>query len=191
MVAPATATQVDHQFFQDVMDATPHGERIRTCLQCGTCSGSCPNGPDMDVSPRALIAMLSAGEKDDVLAANTMWVCVACYYCTERCPKEIPITDLLYTLKAVAIRENRVKGTTAPALAKTFVDLVRKYGRAFELGLASRYFLTNKPISMLKMGPLGLSMFLKGRMTLTPTKIKGVDELRKIINKAEELGGKS
>jgi heterodisulfide reductase subunit C len=187
MIAPASPTT----FFDDVIEATPHGERIRDCIQCGTCGGSCPNGADMDHSPRALINMLQQDMKDDVLGANTMWFCVSCYYCTQRCPKEIPITDLMYTLKSMAIREGKARGSDAPALARTFTDLVRKYGRSFELGLASRYYLTNKPISALRMGPLGLSMLRKGRMSLTPTRIKGVEQLQRIIKKAESLGGKA
>lgn len=187
MISTATTTG----FFKDVIQATPHGELIRDCIQCGTCGGSCPNGADMEFSPRTIINMLQQDMKDEVLAANTMWFCVSCYYCTQRCPKEIPITDLMYTLKSMAIRENRVRGTGAPALARTFTNLVRKYGRAFELGLASRYYLTNKPISMLRMGLLGLAMLRKGRMSLKPSKIRGVDQLRRIIEKAESLGGKA
>ena len=69
--------------------------------------------------------------------------------------------------------------------------MVEKYGRSFELGLASRYYLFNKPLAMLRMGPLGLSMFTRGRMALMPTKIKNLDQLQAIIQKARELGGHS
>ena len=78
-----------------------------------------------------------------------------------------------------------------PALAKTFTDLLDRYGRSFELGLASRFYLFNKPFAMLKMGPMGLSMFSRGRMALTPTKIKRVDQLQAIIKKAREIGRES
>ena len=81
--------------------------------------------------------------------------------------------------------------TDAPALAKTFTGLLDKYGRSFELGLASRFYLFNKPLAMLKMGPLGLSMFTRGRMSLIPTKIKKLDQLQAIINKAREIGEES
>ena len=40
------------------------------------------------------------------------------------------------------------KDTDAPALAKTFTDFVDKYGRSFEFGLATRYHLLNRPLSM-------------------------------------------
>ncbi len=184
MIAENTQT-----FLDDIIKKTPGGDTLRTCLQCGTCSGSCPNGSDMDYSPRILFALIFAGLEEEVLKSNTMWYCLSCYYCTERCPKDIPITDLMYTLKSMAMKKKQTGGTDASALAKTFTDYVYKYGRSFELGLASRFYLTNKPASLLKLGPLGFSMLRHGRMTFKPNKIKQIDQLRSIINKAQSMGG--
>jgi heterodisulfide reductase subunit C len=176
-------------FLEEVIEATPGGERLLHCLQCGSCGGSCPSGADMQFTPRTLFAMISAGQRDAVLAANTMWACVSCYFCTSRCPQKIPITDIIYTLKRIAIAERRFKDTDAPALAKTFTDFVDKYGRSFEFGLATNYHLLNRPLSMMKMGPMGVAMFTRGRMALLPTKIRQIGQLQAIIRKAKELGG--
>ena len=94
-------------------------------------------------------------------------------------------------MKRLSISEGLATDTDAPALAKTFTDLVDKYGRSFEFGLASRYYLFNKPTSMLKLGPMGLSMFTRGRLSLIPTKIRQVGQLQSIIKKAKEIGGAS
>jgi len=174
---------------KEVVADTPGGQQIVHCLQCGTCGGSCPNGADMDYTPRGIFALINSNERDKVLQSNTMWFCVSCYLCTARCPQQIPITDIMYALKRLAIAEGLYRDTDAPALAKTFTDMVERYGRSFELGLASRFYLFNKPLAMLKMGPLGLSMFTRGRMSLVPTKIKQLGQLQAIINKAKELGG--
>ncbi len=176
-------------FLKEIMADAPGAERIVHCLQCGSCGGSCPNGADMQYTPRTVFALINANERDTVLEANTMWCCVSCYLCTTRCPQDIPITEIMYALKRLAIAEGKFKGTDAPALAKTFTDMVEKYGRSFELGLASRYYLFNKPLAMLKMGPLGLSMFTRGRMALVPTKIRKLDQLQAVIQKAKQLGG--
>ena len=119
-----------------------------------------------------MIAMINAGDRDAVLAANTMWACVSCYFCTTRCPQNIPITDIIYSLKRMSIAEAPRQNTDAPALAKTFTDFVEKYGRSFEFGLATGYHLLNRPMSMMKMGPMGLQMFTRGRMALRPTRIR-------------------
>jgi len=178
----------DKAFLDEVVKEVHDGERLVHCLQCGTCSGSCPNGSDMDYTPRTLFALIRAGERDKVLSSNTMWCCVSCYACTTRCPQQIPITDIMYALKRMALEEGTA-ATSAPALARTFTQLLEKYGRSFELGLATRYYLANRPLAMLRMGPLGLSLFSKGRMSLVPTKIRRLDQLQAIIAKARELGG--
>jgi heterodisulfide reductase subunit C len=177
-------------FQQEVIDATPGGERLVHCLQCGTCGGSCPSGGDMEYTPRTLIAMINAGNRDAVLAANTMWACVSCYFCTTRCPQKIPITDIVYTLKRISIAEHRYKNTDAPALARTFTDFVEKFGRSYEAGLATGYHLLHRPLGVVKMMPMGMQMFAKGRMAILPTKIRQVDQLQAIIRKSKELSAK-
>ena len=176
-------------FLAQVIDATPGGERLLHCLQCGSCGGSCPSGPDMDYTPRTIFAMINAGERERVLAANTMWICVSCYFCTTRCPQEVPITDIMYALKRIAIGEGKAKQSDAPALARTFTDQVEKYGRSYEFGIASLYYPLNKPMSLMKMGPMGLQMFIRGRMNVFPTRIKRVEQLQAIIKRAREIGG--
>ena len=82
------------EFLKEVIADTPGGERLMHCLQCGSCGGSCPSGADMEYTPRTIFAMIAANRRREVLAANTMWYCVSCYFCTTRCPQEIPITEI-------------------------------------------------------------------------------------------------
>jgi heterodisulfide reductase subunit C len=135
--------------------------------------------------------MVNAGLRNEVLTANTPWMCVSCYLCTSRCPKKIPITEIMYTLRRLAVAEGCAEHSSGPALARAFTDFVDRYGRSFELGLASRFYLTQKPSSLLRMGPLGMSLFKRGRVSLTPTRIRGVRQLQAIIERARELGGAS
>ncbi len=191
MTTAAVTAKATNEFAAEVMHETPHGTRMATCIQCGTCGGSCPNGAEMEYTPRALFAMIHAGDRDRVLSANTMWQCVSCYFCTSRCPQDVPVTDLLYTLKRMAIREGRASNPDAVALARTFTGFVDKYGRAFEAGLATRYHLVRRPVAAMKLTGLGLSMLQRGRMALRPKKIRQREQLRNIIRKAREVGGTS
>ena len=43
------------QVFLDKVHAIPDGEKIDGCLQCGTCSASCPTSEAMEYSPREII----------------------------------------------------------------------------------------------------------------------------------------
>jgi heterodisulfide reductase subunit C len=183
-------------FFDEVVAATPGSDpRLELCIQCGTCGGSCPSGPDMEHSPRALFAMIGADMKDQVLRSNTPWYCVACYFCMVRCPQEIHITDIMYTLKRMAIQEGLYRESSASdasSFSTTFIEYVNNYGRSFELGVATRHHLRHHPLNAVKMASsMGLEMLRKGRMDLTPKRIKNLDQLKSILAKAKELGGEA
>jgi heterodisulfide reductase subunit C len=177
-------------FMEEVIAATPGDSRLRMCLHCGVCGGSCPSGADMDHTPRALFAMVSAGLKDQALRNNTPWYCVSCYYCMVRCPQEVHIPELMYTLKRMAIREglyHETRAANAPDFSETYIDLVETYGRSFEFGLAVRYNLRHHLLDMATIAPLGVEMLSKGRMGLTPKRIKGIQQLKAILATAKEL----
>lgn len=180
-------------FIEEVVARSPGETRLEMCIQCGTCGGSCPSGPDMDYTPRHIFAMIRAGMRDEVLRSNTPWYCVSCYYCMVRCPQEIHITDIMYTLKRMAIARGnyrQISSPSAPDFSETFIDFVENYGRSFELGLATRYHLRHHPLGAVRMASsLGMELLRKGRMDLTPNRIKGVDQLKAIIKKAKEIGG--
>lgn len=178
-------------FFKEVVADTPGDPHLEACLQCGTCGGSCPSGPDMEHTPRALFAMIAAGMKDAVLRSNTPWYCVSCYYCMERCPQNIHITDLMYTLKRMAIKEGLYRessASNAPGFSETFIDYVENYGRSFELGLLTRYHLRHRPLDAVKIAPLGMGMLRRKRLDITPRRIRQLDQLQAILAKARELG---
>lgn len=176
-------------FLAEVMAATPGDNRLDHCIQCGSCGGSCPSGTEMEHTPRRLFALIRAGARDTVLQSNAPWYCVSCYYCTVRCPQEIHITDVMYTLKAMAIRAGLFHDAALPDFSETFVDYVEKYGRSFELGIATRFNLRHHPLSLAGMAPMGLAMLKRGRMDLTPHKIDNMAQLTAILNKAKALEG--
>ncbi|MBI3160130.1 MAG: 4Fe-4S dicluster domain-containing protein [Chloroflexi bacterium] len=176
------------QSFLDYVETiTPGYSRLDMCIQCGTCGGSCPSGGDMDHTPRHLFALIRADMKDEVLASNTPWYCISCYLCMSRCPQEVHITDLMYTLKSIAIEEGHVSENTAANLSETFLSYVESYGRSFELGLATRFYLRHHPKESMGMAGMGFGMLTRGRMVITPEKIKRIGQLRSILNRAKEL----
>ena len=141
----------------------------------------------MDHTPREIFALISAGKNEDVLRSNTFWFCVSCYYCTVRCPQQIPITNIMYQLKHLAI-EAKLYVADAKDWSETFVGQVENYGRSYELGLATQYYLTHRPLSRLRIGPAAVGMFVRGRIAMRPPKrIKNVEYLRAILRKAKAI----
>ncbi|MFQ3566958.1 MAG: 4Fe-4S dicluster domain-containing protein [Aggregatilineales bacterium] len=173
--------------YQEVMAETPHGKRLATCLQCGTCGGSCPSAAEMDATPRRLFALLAAGEDDAVLTSNTPWYCVACYLCMVRCPQEIPITDLLYTIKQKAVERGLYHRESHVEWSESFVGYVERYGRSFEFGLATRYHLFHQPLTMARKTGLGFDLLRKRRLAPTPDRIEHLPQLKAILDEARRI----
>jgi heterodisulfide reductase subunit C len=176
-------------FLEEVMRATPGDSRLEMCIQCGTCGGSCPSAPDMDHTPRAILAMIRADMREEVFKANTPWYCISCYYCTVRCPQEVHITDIMYTLKSMGVNQGFAKTHTAsPGFSLTFNQFVLNYGRAFELGLASLQSLRHAKVREFPgLAQLGMGMLTKQRMSLIPSRIEGLEDLQKILARADQI----
>ncbi|MBU8922767.1 MAG: 4Fe-4S dicluster domain-containing protein [Bacteroidales bacterium] len=180
---------LDHDFLDEIY-SLPGGEEVKRCIQCGTCSGSCPQGAVMDHAPRKIFSLIRAGFRDEVLGSNTIWFCSSCYSCAVRCPKEIKITDVMYALKRLAIKEGKVKeGRRAAVLSRNFVKMVNKYGRNHETELMTRYIIEADLLNAFNFAPIGLKLFSNGRLPILPHKMKNVDQLRKIIRKVDEMEG--
>ena len=179
--------QEDLTLLHEVSVATAGVSRLEMCIQCGTCGGSCPSAADMDHTPRMLFAMLRAGMRDDVLRSNTPWICVSCYHCVVRCPQNVHIADVMYTLKGMDIKAKQYKDSTAPDFSQTFVGMVENFGRSFELGLASFHYIKHFPLRLPGMAGMGLGMLTKHRMNMMPTRIKNMEQLTTILEKAKTL----
>ncbi len=174
-------------FQEEVVAMTPTDSRLETCIQCGTCGGSCPSYADMDHTPRQIFALVRAGARDKVMESNTPWMCVSCYLCAVRCPQQIHIPDVMYALKAKATQEDRVPSHVAPDFSKHFVEYIHAYGRSFEVGLVAKHYLRHYITRLPSMATSGMSMVAKGRMGFRPHKIKGVDGLNAILDRATEI----
>ena len=182
----ATSQQLADEFMQAIMDL-PEGEKIKACIQCGTCSGACPTSYAMDYTPREVIAALRAGMLDRVLNSNTVWVCSSCYGCTVRCPAGIKLTDVMYELKSLGTKYGLFpKSVTTPALQRAFVAEVEAHGRNGEVGLMRRFFMATNPLNGLKNLLLALAMYQRGRLSLKPTCVSsaGRRQLQAIADKA-------
>jgi len=176
--------------FIDEVCSVPGGDAIRSCIQCGICTGSCPTANNWDYPPRRAIAMVRAGFREDLLSSNSMWFCASCYTCTVRCPRDIKPADIMHALEVLAVRSGlSTKHSRTPVMYQCFVDSAKGNGRVYELGMMIKLFLKTNPFSALKLAPVGLGLFLHGRMPLRPTRIKGMKEFKAIMDKAKELGG--
>jgi len=92
-------------YFLEVRDAITEmgGNDINICMQCGTCSGTCPWGRLEEKSPFNIRRMIYMGrmglegfETDDILYA-----CTTCNHCVTRCPRGVKIIDVVRAMRSV------------------------------------------------------------------------------------------
>ncbi len=178
--------------FVDEISALPGGEGIRLCIQCGTCTASCPNADKMDHTPAQLIAMARAGLREEVLSSNAMWYCLSCYLCTVRCPRGIKQTDLMHIFEGLAVREGlSYAKTLTPTMYRSFNHFACSEGSLPEFWFMARFYLLSNPLHAFKMIPVALNLLRRGRLSIRARKLTpgGIKQLRAILDKAESLGG--
>ncbi len=90
--------------FVDRLGAT--SRLIRQCIQCGTCSSSCPTAYAMDYTPRQVWRLVQWGFVEEILNSRTFWLCTVCNSCQVRCRRGIDIKDAMVALKEWAVRED-------------------------------------------------------------------------------------
>lgn len=187
-----TQTNIKTKTFVEEICRIPGGEGIRVCMQCGTCTASCPNADYMDHAPSELIAMARAELKGEVLASNAMWYCLSCYLCTVRCPRDIKITRLMHVFEGMAASNGLSnKRTTTPVMYRGFNSFLKSRGRISELWLMMIYYFKTNPFKAIRMLPLAWNLFSHERISVKMDKIspEGIKQLQAIINKAESNGG--
>ena len=166
-----------------------HGNPIETCIQCGTCSGTCPVADYMDHTPRRIIGMIRSNLKDEVLSSNTFWYCASCYHCSVRCPSQIDIAGLMYALKRYSIWNHTYEEElVGPVFSEAFVKTIVRGGRSYEPILASAYMFSFGVKEIIQEAITATSLMLKGRVPVLPPRIKRLENFRRMISRVIPVG---
>lgn len=160
---------------------------VNACIQCGTCTGSCPNAFAMDLTPRQLWYNVLMGEKETIFHSKTFSLCSVCYFCTLRCPRGLPLTETMSALKQIAAKENLAPYKKSIRFYKSFMESVRRHGRVRDMEFMTLYFLSMKnPLMPLQFAPLGMKLMGKRKVSFEiPSKGNGA--LEPIFRKVEAL----
>lgn len=111
-----TSAALDRSF----LEAIDPLAKLRRCIQCGTCSATCPTAYAMDYSPRQVWRRVQLGLRDEVLNSSTFWLCTTCKACQVRCPRGIDLMDAMIALKEYAVGTD----VNVPEGMKTFGDTI-------------------------------------------------------------------
>ena len=172
---------------QSSVNLAPVQEMVRACIQCGTCTGSCPNEFAMDYTPRHLWRMVLMDQTAEIFQSKTFALCSACYCCTLRCPRGLPLTEAMEALKQIAARHNLPRYKHSVQFYKSFIQSVRQHGRVNETEFMTMYFAALKnPLVPLRFAPMGIKLMLKGKVSMLPP-IRRRRPLESIVRKVAEL----
>jgi heterodisulfide reductase subunit C2 len=125
---PIRASEIDPKFKYQLVKL--HGsEKILKCFQCGTCTSDCPVARYSDsYRPRTLIHMAKLGLKDRVLKSDTLWLCAACFTCTDRCPQDVEVASVIRVLRNLAAENGCV-----PQVFKDQASSLLESGYAYKI----------------------------------------------------------
>lgn len=180
-------------FAEEVFEKVDAGEETKMCMQCGVCAGSCPLREHMDFPPRQIFTMIRAGKREEVLGSKAILLCTSCYTCVVKCPRNIPVMDVMHGLAHYALKQGYVPRKDTAAFGREFWKQVYRIGRIDEKDLPRRVFFSGGFVEGIKKTmsfmDVGIRLILHGRMKLLPEKkIKGIQSLRKMLDKAEKMG---
>ena len=95
------------------------GTDARKCMKCGKCSGRCPAYNEMDIKPHQFVSYIEKGEIDKLLQSKSLFTCLSCFACVERCPRGVAPANVIEAVRQVVIRnqgENRVNAEKVPEI---------------------------------------------------------------------------
>ena len=98
-------SEIDPKFKHEI-SKIQGGEKLMRCFQCGTCTSDCPVARFSDTyRPRQIIRMTQLGLRERVLHSDTLWLCAACFTCSDRCPQDVEVASVIRVLRNLAAQE--------------------------------------------------------------------------------------
>ena len=114
------------------------GVNPRKCMKCGKCSATCPSYDEMEYHPHQFVDMIDKGQVEKLLDSESLYKCLTCFACIERCPRGVEPAKLIEAVRLVKIRQqgqNHLKADMIPDILdddmpqQAIVSAFRKYSK--------------------------------------------------------------
>lgn len=114
------------------------GTDVAKCMKCGKCSGRCPAFKDMDIKPHQFVTLLGKGKVDVLMESKSIWNCLSCMACVERCPRGVAPASVIEAVRATVVGmqgKNGIKAEDIPPIVdelipqQLLVSAYRKYNK--------------------------------------------------------------
>lgn len=157
---------------------------VTHCYQCGKCTAGCVQAQEMDYPPSYIMRLLQTGTPENyqkVLKSKSIWVCLNCENCYQRCPQSIDIPSVMDALRC----ESLEKGLAHPqakkiiAFHRAFLSQIKNTGRLWEVGMEAEYKM--RTLDLFQDVDKVPSMLSKGKLHILPEKMEGKKSVKKIF----------
>jgi len=114
------------------------GVNPRKCMKCGKCTATCPSFDEMEYHPHQFVSMVQKGQIEKLMASKSIYMCLSCFACLERCPRNVEPAKLIEAVRLAVIRQKGMSHMTpndVPALIddelpqQAIVTAMRKYNK--------------------------------------------------------------
>nr|MBQ4319574.1 4Fe-4S dicluster domain-containing protein [Clostridia bacterium] len=114
------------------------GVNPRKCMRCGKCTATCPAYDEMEYHPHQFVNMVETGDIEPLLKSESLYKCLSCMACIERCPRSVEPAKLIEAVRTVVLREQgnvRLRTDDLPEMLdedlpqQAIVSALRKYSK--------------------------------------------------------------
>ena len=114
------------------------GVNPKKCMKCGKCSGTCPAYDSMEYHPHQIVSMVESGNIQPLLESESLYQCLSCFACVDRCPRGVEPAKLIEAVRLMAVRKqggNRLSAEKVSEMAddtipqQALVSAFRKYSK--------------------------------------------------------------
>jgi len=108
------------------------------CMRCGKCTATCPSYDEMEYHPHEFVYMVETGDIEALQNSESLYKCLSCYACVERCPRGVEPAKLVEAVRLSVIRQkgaNHLKPENIPEMLddelpqQALVSAFRKYSK--------------------------------------------------------------
>ena len=112
------------------------GADVSKCMRCGKCSATCPAYDEMEYHPHQFVNMVESGEIEPLLNSESLYKCLSCFACIDRCPRGVQPAKVVEAVRLIAVRkqgQNRMTANDVPKMVdegtpqQLLVSAFRKY----------------------------------------------------------------
>ena len=97
------------------------GVNPKKCMVCGKCSATCPNYDSMEYHPHQFVQMVENGEVEKLLSSKSIYACLSCFACLERCPRQVEPAKLIDAVRQI-VESQRGPHHLDPEQVPQYVD---------------------------------------------------------------------